>query len=142
MHLLHCLDLLCSFCAFSCKESPFCVMTFKNNTEYSEDLYCIKDVLCFLRFLHGCHHRWSNEDFLWYSTVVKGGNRQKAWCTWSVWHRSRTRKRCFNLLQPGSLVQKLATCLSRGKTVFYKRQWNSQRCFCMWCATGIKAVVA
>lgn len=69
---------------------------------------------------------------LWCSTVMKGENRQKARCTWSVWHRSRTKKRCFNLLSLGSLVKKVATCLIRGKAAFYKRQWNSQRCFCMW----------
>jgi len=38
-------------------------MSFRSNLEYLEDLYCMKDALCFFRFLQGCHHRWYNEDF-------------------------------------------------------------------------------
>lgn len=63
VHICYLVWIICgSFVLFAVK-SLCSVMSLKNNPEYSEDLYCVKSMFHFLRFLWGCHHRWSNEDF-------------------------------------------------------------------------------
>lgn len=117
VHICYFIWIFCgSFVLFAVK-SLFYVTSFKNSPEYS-DLYCIKAVFCFLRFLWECHHRWSNEDFLSHSTVVKWGNKQK--------HEFNT-ETCYMSKRQNSFLQRTVEVPEMFLCVICERHKNSAR---------------